>query len=96
MARPAMTEDQRVVAVALLANAIRKERRLRARAEEARQGSALLAAFGTVGRSDGAAQYVRGMHDLLAVLFDGGRATADACYEEARVAAEGRSGPTDD
>jgi hypothetical protein len=36
------------------------------------------------------------MHDLLAVLFDGGRATADACYEEALVAAEGRTSPTDD
>ena len=96
MAQPAMTEDQRIVAVALLANAIRKERRLRARAEEAREDSAVLATFGTFGRSDGAAQYVRGMRDLLAVLFAGGRPLADACYEAAYVEAVGRGGTTDD
>ena len=96
MTRPAMTEDQRAVAVALLANAIRNERRLRARAEEARRHSALLSTLQVGGRSEGSARYVRGMRDLLAVLFDGGRAVADACYEAALVEAEGGRTASDD
>ena len=84
-----------MVAVALLANAIRKEQRLRARAEEARRQSAVLSTLGAVGRGEGSAQYVRGMRDLLAVLFDGGRAVADACYEAALVEAAGGVKQTD-
>ena len=93
MAQPAMTEDQRIVAVALLANAIRKERRLRRAPRRPGEGSAVLSTFGAFGPSDGAAQYVRGMRDLLAVLFEGGRAVADACYEATSVepSAEGQT-----
>ena len=65
--RPAMTEDQRMMAVTLLANAIRKEEHLSARSR----------------------RYVQGMRDLLAVLFAGGRAEADECYEAARAQARG-------
>lgn len=93
MSRPAMTEDQRVVAVALLANAIRKERGRRARTDDARPHSTVLSTFGAAGRAEGSAQYVRGMRDLLAVLFAGGRDVADACYEAALIEAGGHREP---
>ncbi len=96
MTRPAMTEDQRVVAVAMLANAIRRERRRHARADDARQQSSVLSTFGALGRGDGPAEYVRGMRDLLAVLFDGGRQVADACYEAAAIEADGGGRGPDD
>ena len=90
MARPTMSEDQRVVAVALLANAIRKERGERVQADDARQTSAVRAMFPGLGRGEASTEYLRGMRDLLAVLFEGGRATADECYAAALAAADGR------
>ena len=88
MARPRMTEDQRAVAVALLANAIRKEERLVGRARD-RAGDDLGLAVGAGARAEVSRSYVRGMRDLLAVLFAGGRAVADDCYEAARAQALG-------
>jgi hypothetical protein len=85
--RPKITEGQRAVAVALLANAIRKDERQQDRREE-RSGDLALAG-GARRRAEASAQYVRGMRDLLAVLFNGGRSVADACYEEAQSLAHG-------
>lgn len=96
MARPPMTEDQRVVAVALLANAIRRERGERGRAEDARRASAVRAVFPGLGRGEASSAYLRGMRDLLAVLFDGGRTTADECYAAAVTEANGGSDVTVD
>ena len=86
MGRPRMTDEQRAVAVALLANAIRKEEHLRVR-QRGRSGDDLALAAGTRVRADASSQYLRGMRDLLAVLFAGGRAVADECFEAARAEA---------
>ena len=89
MGRPRMTAEQRGMAVALLANAIRKEAHLRTRAEAAAEGGELAAVAGARGRREASGQYVRGMRDLLAVLFEGGAAVADECLAAARAAALG-------
>ena len=86
--RPRITEAQRVMAVALLANAIRSEENHRLRARGRPLGD-VLPGFGGRGRADASRRYVQGMRDLLAVLFDGGRAVADSCYQEARAQALG-------
>ena len=83
-----MTDEQRAVAVTLLANAIRKEEHLRAR-QRGRSGDDLSLAAGTRVRADASSQYLRGMRDLLAVLFAGGRAAADECFEAAQAQALG-------
>lgn len=93
MGRPRMTAEQRGMAVALLANAIRKEAHLRSRAEAAAEGGELAVVVGARGRREASSQYVRGMRDLLAVLFEGGRPAAEACYEEARRVALGTQVP---
>lgn len=82
-----MTDEQRIMAVALLANAIRAEANPRRR--RGRSLGELLPVLGAGGRDDGSRRYAQGMRDLLAVLFDGGRAVADACYQEARAQALG-------
>jgi hypothetical protein len=88
MGRTEITNEQRAMAVTLLANALRKEAHVRSRTGNGRpQG--LPAGRG---RSEATHQYVRGMRDLLAVLFANGRAVADACLAEARIQA---FGPTD-
>jgi len=94
MPLPAITEDQREMAVALLANALRKQ-------EERRQESGIGSdhAFPEVGsrRAQRAAdaRYVQGMRDLLTVLFAGGRATTESCLAQARAQAlGGPPGPT--
>jgi hypothetical protein len=83
-----------VVVVALLANAIRKERGEQVRTHGAGQSTSVRAMFPGLGRGRASAEYLRGMRDLLAVLFEGGRATADECYAAAQNVAEGR--PEDD
>lgn len=89
MSQPRMTNDQRVVVIALLANAIRKfERGTRSDAPGSVQAD-LARLAGSRGRASASRQYVRGMVDLLAVLFEGGRPYAEACYEEARLIAVG-------
>lgn len=88
MASTAMTEDQRGMAIALLANAIRKEERLRARAADRAERSPLPVPASR-GRADASGRYVQGMRDLIAVLFVDGRAAADECYRIARAQALG-------
>ena len=90
MGHPTMTEDQRAVAVALLANAIRKDERLWTHGRDAARGDLVLA-VGARGKADASRQYLPGMRDLLAVLFDGGAAVADACYGAARIEALGEA-----
>lgn len=85
--RPAITAEQRTMAVALLANAIRAEQN--PRRHRVRPLGDLLPSLGSGGRDDGSRRYAQGMRDLLAVLFDGGRAVSDDCYREARLLALG-------
>jgi hypothetical protein len=87
MARSEITSDQRAMAVALLANALRKDAHVRARTGDGRPHD--LAGIGGRSRSEASQQYIRGMRDLLTVLFENGRAVADACYDDARVQAFG-------
>lgn len=97
MSQPRMSQDQRMMAVTMLANAIRKGERGR-RPETAEAGRPEIAPniarlAGARGRTGAAQQYVRGMVDLLAVMFEGGRPAAEACYEEARRVALGTQVP---
>ncbi len=85
---PAMTAEQRAMAVALLANAIRKDEHLRVRSR-GMPLSDVLPGLGSRRRAEASGEYVRGMRDLLAVLFEGGRAAADECYAAARTQALG-------
>jgi hypothetical protein len=96
MSQPPMTEDQRIVVVGLLANALRKETTLRRQAEDAEHAGSLFAASAARARHTAASLHVRGMLDVIAVLFDGGRRTADACLEAARHLAGGPSSLTND
>ena len=96
MGRPRISEDQRVVVVALLANAIRKDAYLKARAEHAAGAGGMLSALGSRGQREASRQYVRGMCDLLAVLFEGGRTLADQCYAAAEADALDHQPPAAD
>ncbi len=93
MSQPRMTADQRVVVIALLANAIRKHERGHRSGRPAAAQPDLARLAGSRGRASASQQYVRGMVDLLAVLFEGGRPYAEACYEEARRIALGTQPP---
>lgn len=79
------------MAVALLANALRKEGVLRGREERA--GASPVLAAGAGRRAESARQYARGMRDLLAVLFADGGPVADECVEAARRRRERGSSP---
>lgn len=83
MARPAITDEQREIAVELLANAVRKQRR-RSTATR-RETDGLLRARGDQAGAAADDRYLQGMLDIVAVLFAGGRATADACLRAARA-----------
>lgn len=93
MSQPRMTPDQRLMAVTLLANAIRKQAGPRREPPSPPATPDLARLAGSRGRDDANAQYVRGMVDLLAVLFEGGRPQAEACYQEAVQMARGGQSP---
>lgn len=82
MSLPKMTEDQRTMAVVLLANAIRAGALARQRLATT-DGDDMATRAIARWRAEAADRYAEGMRDLLAALFDGGRSLADACYEEA-------------
>ncbi|HEY7032723.1 MAG TPA: hypothetical protein VH482_15375 [Thermomicrobiales bacterium] len=82
MGQPTITDDQRELAVILLANALRKDAHLRGRADPG--------AGSTRWRIEASRRYAQGMTDLLAVLFDQGRAVANDCLAAAEVLAFGR------
>jgi hypothetical protein len=87
MGFPEITEDQRKMAVVLLANALRKDAHLRARRQRAPdEGSPQHAALARR-RAEPSQRYVDGMRDLLRVLFVDGHDAAEACLEEARALA---------
>jgi hypothetical protein len=83
MGRPAITEDQWELAVTMLANAIRKDAHLRARAIAHREQGEPLRDSLTKLRSKPSERYIEGMRDLLKVLFLDGDVLAEACLEEA-------------
>jgi hypothetical protein len=87
MGQPTITDDQRQLAVILLANALRKDAHLRGRpaghvGSESVSGTARW-------RIEASRRYAQGMTDLLALLFDGGRAVADECLAAAESMAFG-------
>ena len=88
MARSTMTEEQRAMAVALLANAIRKEEHLQARVRAANERGGLVPGVEPRRRD---ASYLQGMRDLLSALF--GKTVADECYRTARAQALGEQTP---
>ena len=89
MGRPAINEDQWELAVTMLANAIRKDAHLRARAAaHVGQGDPLQDSMAKL-RSKPSERYIAGMHDLLRILFLDGDALAQAALEEAYRRAAG-------
>jgi hypothetical protein len=91
MGRPAMTEEQWQVAATMLANALRKVDRF----DGARSaGDDLMHAVAAGRRAESAEAYARGMVDLLAVLFEGGRPAAERLAAAAQAMAR-RDGSED-
>ena len=88
MVQPLITLDQRDLAVALLANALRKDAHLW-RAQNQSTDEAERVGGTTRWRAEAARRYAQGMTDLLAVLFDGGRPLAEDCVTEAERLAFG-------
>lgn len=89
MGQPAITDDQRELAVILLANALRKDAHLQTGAGGAGNAGTETMSGAARWRLEASRRYVRGMTDLLAVLFEGGRAVADECLAEAELLAFG-------
>ncbi|MEJ7837236.1 MAG: hypothetical protein WKF81_00345, partial [Thermomicrobiales bacterium] len=69
MALPGMSEDQRLMVVALLANAIRKDAHLRERAHTVRNLGDPVAGAMAIRRAAPSQRYVDGMCDLIRVMF---------------------------
>lgn len=83
MGRPNITDDQREIAVTLLANAMRKDAHLRDRATQAKEKGNPLTTVTAGRRSESSRRYVEGMRDLLRVLFVDGHSAAEECLNEA-------------
>lgn len=91
MGRPTITEDQKEMAIVLLANAMRKDAHLRARAHHLTEQDTPLHHGLAKRRTEPSQRYVEGMRDLLRVLFLDGHAVAEECLEEAYARALGAS-----
>lgn len=89
MSRPEMTDDQREIAIELLANALRKDAHLRNRPAGAGEGRDVLRTGAVRRRAEPSQRYVEGMRDMIRVLFVDGHAAADACLEAASARALG-------
>ena len=89
MGIPGITEDQRVMVVALLANAIRKDAHLRERAHDLRRFGDPVSSAMAIRRAAPSQRYVDGMCDLVRVLFTNGSVLVEQCLEEAYVQAMG-------
>ena len=85
MGQPAMTEEQWLVAATMLANALRKVERLDASRD--RVGDDLMHVAAAGRRAEAAEAYARGMVDLRAVLFAGGRPAAERLAAAAQAMA---------
>ncbi len=96
MAQTGITDDQREMAVVMLANAIRKDAHLRNRARHARDAGHPLIAVMAIRRSEPSQRYVDGMRDILKVLFANGGVVAEECLEEAYARALGVPTPAPD
>lgn len=89
MGLPTITDDQREMAVILLANALRRDAHLRRppatgdREDTAGPGGAAR------WRAEASRRYAQGMTDLLAILFQDGRTVADECLRAAEILAFG-------
>ena len=90
---PEITEDQREMAVVLLANALRKDAHLRARAHRGGEQADPLRVAIVRRRAEPSQRYVDGMLDLLRALYPNGREVAEACLEEAYARALGVTTP---
>ncbi|MDQ4099605.1 MAG: hypothetical protein M3121_03790 [Chloroflexota bacterium] len=93
MGYPEITRDQREMAVVLLANALRRDAHLRARAAQVGEDATPLRAGLAKRRAEPSQRYVDGMRDILRTLFDGGQRVAEECLEEAYARALGASPP---
>lgn len=91
MGHPEITADQREMAVVLLANAMRKDVHVRARAHTFREQGDTLHGGMMKRRSEPSQRYVEGMRDILRVLFANGHALTEECMEEAYARAMGTS-----
>ena len=89
MGRPTITDDQRELAVILLANALRKDAHLRPPPDSDVREAAGGVSGAMRWRVEASRRYAQGMLDLLAVMFDGGRAVAEECLAEAEIMAFG-------
>lgn len=88
MKRPNMTDDQREIAIELMANALRKDAHLRARALGSDPSDAVRGGI-TRRRAEASQRYVDGMRDMLRVLFPNGHAIAEECMDAAYARAMG-------
>ncbi len=89
MSHPEMTDDQREIAIELLANALRKDAHLRNRATGSDDTADPMRGGMARRRAEPSQRYVEGMRDMIRVLFVDGRAAADACLEAATARALG-------
>lgn len=89
MGRPEISDDQREIAIEMLANAIRKDAHLRARLREMREHDDPVRYGMAKRRSEPSQRYVDGMRDILRTLFVDGQAAAEECLEEAYARAVG-------
>jgi len=89
MERPGITEDQREMAIVLLANALRKDAHLRNRSRQPNEQQDFLHAGLARRRSEASQRYVDGMRDMLRALFPNGDQVAQECMEEAYARAMG-------
>jgi hypothetical protein len=94
MGYPVITDDQREMAIVLLANALRKDAHLRDRAGSSDEPGSILHAGLRKRRLEPSQRYLDGMHDLLRVLFHGGESLVAECLEEAYARAVGAPATT--
>jgi hypothetical protein len=90
-----MTDDQRLMVVTMLANAIRKDAHLRERAERVHERDAAMIGTHSVQRAEASRRYVDGMCDIVRVLFADGNTIVAACLEDAYALAMGVVPPRD-
>jgi len=93
VSQPGITDEQRLMAVALLANAIRKDAHLRNRPPRSQEQAASLTSLMAGNRSESSQRYIDGMRDLLRVLFADGAVLTDEILEEAYAQAMGMPSP---
>lgn len=93
MDRPAITADQREMAVIMLANALRKDVHLRNRQTRPGEEEDVIRAGLSRRRAEASQRYVDGMRDMLRVLFPEGDRIVRECMEEAYAMAMGITTP---